>query len=51
MKLQTQFEKGQFDVGVELAHQRNFRGVTAGPSSGTGVLVYAQYWFGWDLKK
>jgi len=51
VKLQTQFEKGQFDVGVELAHQRNFRGVTAGPSSGTGVLVYAQYWFGWDLKK
>jgi hypothetical protein len=51
VKLQRTAERGVFDIGVELAHQNNFRGVQAGaPKSGTGVIAYAQYWFGWDLK-
>jgi hypothetical protein len=52
IKLQHQLgSNGSFDLGAALVHQRNYRGVTAGPSSGTGVMLYAQYWTGWNLKK
>lgn len=50
LKFQRSFEKGQVDIGVEVVHQENFRGVVSGPKSGTGVQAYAQYWFGWNLK-
>jgi len=38
-------------MGVQVVHQNNFRGVTAGPSSGTGVQAFVSVWSGWDLKK
>jgi hypothetical protein len=50
VKLQRPFENGNIDIGVQLVHQNNFRGVTLGEKSGTGVQFYAQYWFGWDLQ-
>lgn len=51
VKLQHDFaNNGVFEVGTAIVHQDNFRGVTAGPKSGTGVNLYAQYWFGWNLK-
>ena len=50
VKLQHGFgENGNLDLGVAVIHQDNFRGVTEGPKSGTGVQVYGQYWFGWNL--
>jgi hypothetical protein len=42
---------GLVEIGTAVVHQRSFRGVTAGPSSGTGVSVYGQYWFGWNAGK
>ncbi len=51
VKVSRDFESGVVDIGVQAVHQRNFRGVTAGPSRGTGVQVYASYWFGWNLGK
>lgn len=42
---------GVAEAGVRVVHQRSFRGVTQGPTSGTGIQVYASYWFGWNLKK
>jgi hypothetical protein len=42
---------GSFDIGAAVVYQNSFRGVTTGPSSGTGVSLYVQYWNGWDLKK
>ncbi len=51
VKLQHPFDSGTVDIGLQVAHQQNFRGVTSGPNSGTGVQLYAQYWFGWDLKR
>ena len=44
-------DAGTAEAGLRLVHQRNFRGVTEGASSGTGVQAYASYWFGWNLKK
>lgn len=42
---------GIVEFGVQAVYQNNFRGVTSGPSSGTGVQVFANFWSGWDLKK
>lgn len=39
---------GLVEIGAAVTHQNNFRGVTQGKSSGTGVMVYGQYWFGWN---
>jgi hypothetical protein len=50
-KVSRDFDNGVLDLGVQVVHQNNFRGVTTGPSSGTGVQLYASYWFGWNLKK
>lgn len=51
VKLQHDFDGGVVDLGVRLVHENHFRGVTAGPSSGTGVQAYVSYWTGWNLKK
>lgn len=52
IKLQRDLGKqGIFEAGVQVVHQRNFRGVTAGPSSGTGIQAFASFWSGWDLKR
>jgi hypothetical protein len=51
VKLQRNFDSGITEIGVQAVHQRNYRGVTFGNKSGSGVQVYAQYWFGWDLRK
>ncbi len=42
---------GVVEAGVQVVHQRNFRGVTSGPSTGTGVQLFVSVWSGWDLKK
>lgn len=51
IKMQRPWDSGNLDVGVQLVHQHNFRGVSDGRSSGTGVQIYVQYWMGWNLKK
>lgn len=51
VKLQREFGNAQVDIGAAVVHQNNFRGVTDGRSSGTGVSLYVQYWNGWNLKK
>jgi len=52
VKLQRNLgSSGIFETGVQVVHQNNFRGVSSGPSSGTGVQVFASFWSGWDLKK
>lgn len=52
IKLRRDFASGSVDVGIRVVHQINFSGVSPGqPKSGTGVQVYAGYWFGWNLKK
>lgn len=52
VKIQRDLGKsGIVEIGVQAVHQRNFRGVTAGPSSGTGVQFFVSMWSGWDLKR
>lgn len=52
VKLQRDLgSSGIVEAGVQVVHQRNFRGVTGGPSSGTGVQAFVSFWSGWDLKK
>ena len=51
VKMSRDFENGVLDIGIEAVHQRNFRGVTVGRDSGTGVQAYVSYWFGWNLGK
>jgi nucleoside-specific outer membrane channel protein Tsx len=40
---------GIVEVGVAVVHQNNFRGVTSGPSSGTGVQAFISVWNGWNF--
>lgn len=49
VKMTRSFENGVVDIGVQLVHENHFRGVNFGPRSGTGVQLFASYWFGWDL--
>jgi opacity protein-like surface antigen len=42
---------GIVEFGVQAVHERHFRGVTGGPSTGTGVQAFVSVWSGWDLKK
>lgn len=53
VKLQRDMgSNGIIEMGVQVIHQNNFRGVPAGsPSSGTGVQVFVNIWSGWDLKR
>lgn len=52
VKLQRPWAQGNWDVGVQVVYQNNFRGVPSDVSnSGTGVQLYVQYWTGWDLKR
>jgi hypothetical protein len=50
-KISRSFDNGVLDLGVQAVHENHFRGVTSGPKSGSGVQVYASYWFGWNLGK
>jgi hypothetical protein len=43
--------QGIVEMGVQVVHQRSFRGVTSGPDNGTGVQAFVSFWSGWDLKK
>jgi hypothetical protein len=49
VKMSRSFDSGVFDVGLQAVHENHFRGVTSGPSRGTGMQLYASYWFGWNL--
>lgn len=52
VKLQRDLgSRGILEAGVQVVHQNTFRGVTTGPSSGTGVQAFVSVWSGWDLKK
>jgi hypothetical protein len=52
VKLQRDLgQRGIVEMGVQVVHQNNFRGVSSGPSSGTGVQAFVSVWNGWDLKK
>jgi hypothetical protein len=52
VKLQRDLgSRGIVEMGVQVVHQNNFRGVSGGPSSGTGVQAFVSVWNGWDLKK
>jgi hypothetical protein len=48
-KISRRFDSGVVDFGIQAVHERHFTGVTSGPKSGSGVQVYASYWFGWNL--
>lgn len=50
-KISRRFESGVLDLGVQAVHENHFRGTTSGPTRGSGVQVYASYWFGWNLGK
>lgn len=43
--------RGIVEFGVQAVHERHFRGVNGGPSTGTGVQAFVSVWSGWDLKK
>jgi hypothetical protein len=52
VKLQRDLgSSGVVEAGVQVVHQHNFRGVSSGPTSGTGVQAFVSFWSGWDLKR
>jgi len=53
VKLVRDFDHGVLNLGVQAVHERHFNvgPEVTGPVSGSGVQVYASYWFGWNLKK
>ena len=47
-KVRNVYESGIIEVGVQFVNQQN---LNVSGSSGSGVQAFANYWFGWDLKR
>lgn len=47
-KVRNVYESGLVELGVQFVNQQN---LNVSGSSGSGVQAFANYWFGWDLKK